>query len=352
MNDLLLVGSVPYFSAEDVLRTVSGKLGPYLRRIPDGEVLDRRYWIVRMNFQVFNGHPDLDLVQRPASVDGVETLIPRDMEDSWIFRLKAGRERLTFDFPGWRLGYAKDAIASYGIFAALKREGVIGPSTRFQVSIPSVNSVCNTKTFGTDLVELEIIRAGFQGALVAEVRTIAEHIPSGELAIQYDCSWEVTDVYGAAGLAKDDAIERNVAQFGPLAAALPADVDLGLHLCFGTFGGWPRFRPDDLSEAVNFANAIAAKAGRSFTWMHIPALDTSADAFYAPLRNLDVGEARIYLGLIHSMTDFGERLEVARRYLPEFGLAAYCGFGRLSEEEADRFLDDHLAAMKIAAASR
>ena len=40
-----LVGSIGFDTVEDVFRTVGGQLGPYLRRIPDGEVGGRRLWI-------------------------------------------------------------------------------------------------------------------------------------------------------------------------------------------------------------------------------------------------------------------------------------------------------------------
>lgn len=346
-DDLLLVGSIPFDSAEEVFRTVAAQLGGNLSRLPDGEVMDRRYWIVRMDYQVFNGHPDLDLVHRPAPVDGIERLIPAGLDDYWSFRLKEDRKRMTFDIPGWRLGYAKDAVNSYSIFSALRREGVIAEGTRFQVSLPSVNSVCNTRAFGTDLGSLEIIRSGFQDVLVAEVQNLVDRIPAQDLAIQYDCSWEITDAYGSAGLS-GDGIERNVGQFEMLTAVLPSDVQLGLHLCFGTFGGWPRFSPPDLGQAVKFANRISEVARRPFTWMHIPTLDTTQDAFYEPLSALRVGSARIYLGAIHSMESLERRLIVAKRYLPDFGLAGYCGFGRLSRAEADRFLTDHVSAIVIA----
>ena len=37
-NDLLLVGSVPLDSVEEVMRTFGGALGRYLPAVPDGEV--------------------------------------------------------------------------------------------------------------------------------------------------------------------------------------------------------------------------------------------------------------------------------------------------------------------------
>jgi hypothetical protein len=59
-----------------------------------------------------------------------------------------------------------------------------------------------------------------------------------------------------------------------------------------------------------------------------PTLDRTDDAFYAPLGKLDTKGARIYLGAIHNMATLKERVAAARKFLPDFGLAAYCGFGR------------------------
>ena len=89
-------------------------------------------------------------------------------------------------------------------------------------------------------------------------------------------------------------------------------------------------------------------AGRRMDWIHIPTLDTIDDAFYAPLSRLKAGKTSVYLGMIHSMDSFAARLAVARRYLPEFGLAAYCGFGRLQPGDMPQIFEDHLAALKIA----
>ncbi len=351
MHDkLLLVGSVPFDSAERVLTVASQTLGEHLDCIPDGEVLDRRYWIFRLMFQVFNGHGAFETVRRPAAPAGGERLIPVSREDAWRFRLKSGIEQVGFDMPGWRLGYAKDAQNSYAIFSGLKREGKVRPEARFQVSVPAVNSVCNPAIFGTDEAELKIIRAGFQEILIAEVETICRVVPPGELAVQYDCSFEVTDVHGAAGLSIGPSIARNVAQIGPLTAAVHQEAQLGFHLCFGTFGGWPRFAPEDLTRTVELANAMSAASTRLIDWFHIPALDTADPRVYAPLSKLAVGDARIYLGLIHSMESFAERYEAARKVLPDFGLAAYCGFGRLEPEQVDGILQEHLAAVSTAKA--
>jgi hypothetical protein len=81
--------------------------------------------------------------------------------------------------------------------------------------------------------------------------------------------------------------------------------------------------------------------------VHIPTLDRADDAFYAPLARLQTGDARIYLGMIHSMPTLRERLAVVRKFVPSFGLAAYCGFGRTPPEQLPQLLDDHLRALEL-----
>jgi hypothetical protein len=57
--ELLLVGSVPLDTVEQVFRQVGGPLGPYLAYMPDGEVGERRYWIDGVAYRVLNGHPEI-----------------------------------------------------------------------------------------------------------------------------------------------------------------------------------------------------------------------------------------------------------------------------------------------------
>jgi len=44
---------------------------------------------------------------------------------------------------------------------------------------------------------------------------------------------------------------------------------------------------------------------------------------------------------------FPQRLALARKYLPEFGLAAYCGFGRSPVSALPGILGDHLRAAQL-----
>jgi hypothetical protein len=347
-TDLLLVGSIPLDTAEDVFRTFGGTLGTSLKTMPDGEVGPRKHWISRVHYQVLAGHAELETVRRPQPENGVERLHPRNAADSWLFKVKDGVDRVRFGDPGWRLGYARDALNSYFVFKTLREQGALARHLRFQVSLPSVVSALPPRIF-PDRTDVDKIRPGYTDALAAEVGTLVEKIPHGDLAIQWDCSTEVQDAYGAVpGYSADGAIERSVAQFRQLSPLIPESVMLGYHLCFGTLGGWPRFAPADLSATVALANAIVENSGRRVDWIHIPVLDDAGDAFFKPLQNLRPRGARVYLGVIHHMGSFKARVAAARQYLPDFGVAAYCGFGRLAPEEMPAVLDEHLQAIKAA----
>lgn len=178
---------------------------------------------------------------------------------------------------------------------------------------------------------------------------IYDRIPHRDLAIQWDCAWEVQAVCGgAAGSSGEAEIATHIAPIARLSKQIPDGVQLGFHFCFGTFGGWPAFAPQTLSATVDLANAAVAAAARRVDWIHIPTLDRADEAFYAPLARLDAQGARVYLGAIHNMATLKARLDVARKFLPAFGLAAYCGFGRTPPSEMPRILQDHLSALNTA----
>jgi hypothetical protein len=350
-NNLLLVGSVPLDSVEEVMRTFGGALAKHLPAVPDGEVGERRSWVNRLSYQIFSGHKDLETIRRPKSVDGVEQLLPRSRDEAWQFKVRAGVDRVRFAHPGSRLGYARDAASSYFVFRTLREKGIIPDSVRFQISIPMVNSVIRPLYF-PDPADLPRVRPGYEEAIAAEVAAILAKIPNEDLAIQWDCAWEVAAVHGTAkNIPAESEIETHVAPIVRLSENIPDVTRLGFHFCFGTFGGWPAFAPADLKRTVELINTVVARVDRRVDWVHIPTLDTLNQPFYAPLANLEVKGARIYLGAIHNMATLKPRLDIARKFLPEFGLAAYCGFGRTPSEQLPQILRDHLTAVKIAGLS-
>ena len=64
---------------------------------------------------------------------------------------------------------------------------------------------------------------------------------------------------------------------------------------------------------------------------------------FALLADLDVGGARVYVGAIHHMHGAGgpsAQIDNVGRYLPDFGLAAPCGFGRAPERPGRLLADE------------
>jgi hypothetical protein len=351
-KELLLVGSVPLDSVEEVMRSFGGALGAYLPALPDGEIGERRSWVNRLCYLIFNGHADLETLKRPKPVDGVEQLLPKTRDDAWQFRVRPGIERIRFGNPGTRLGYARDAVSSYFVFRTLREKGIVPADLRFQISIPMVNSVVRPLYF-PESRDLDRVRPGFEESLAAELAVIVARIPHRDLAIQWDCAWETQAVSGSAPSSSREAlIETHLPPIARLSQAIPDGAQLGFHFCFGTFGGWPAFAPETLKPTVHLANAAVVAAGRRVDWIHIPTLDTLVEAFYAPLAGLEAKGAEVYLGAIHNMATLAARLAVARKFLPRFGLAAYCGYGRTPPSEIPRILDDHLRAVKVQDAAK
>ena len=133
------------------------------------------------------------------------------------------------------------------------------------------------------------------------------------------------------GRQRTNKLERNLAPVSALSPHVPAATALGYHLCYGTLGGWPMVEPKNLSMTVKFANRAVARSGRRVDFIHIPILDTEDESYFAPLRELDVGDTKIYFGTIHDLgrkDSFKRRLEILRRYVPQVRLSGALRLGK------------------------
>jgi hypothetical protein len=367
-QELLLVGSMPLDTVEQVFRAVGGGLGRYLAYLPDGEVGERRYWIDGIAYRVLNGHPEIETLRYPApDSEGVERWRPLGVHDQFQFRVKPGIRQVRFGDPGWRLGYTRDAVNSYFVFRTLKQQGVIPAHIRFQVCMPLTYSAVTS--FFPDPEDHARIVPGFTAALRAEVAKMVELIPHDDLAIQWDLAIEHRYIDAKLAQQGPEAAEREAARLllpaHDIAPVIPDNVALGFHACFGTLSGWPSRQPHDLTSTVTLLNAATAATTRRVDFLHLPTLGISEDSFFAPLGRLRTGDARVYLGAIHHMhgaAGLRGQCEAARKFLPAFGLAAPCGFGRaperpgrlLSEQGSappadylDVILRDHVSAASL-----
>ncbi|WP_372985023.1 hypothetical protein [Microbacterium sp.] len=334
----LLVGSVNFDDAETTMRTAAELLGPRLRRIPDGEVGKRFHWIM---FQ-----PDV-----LGEADGIERIgdepIPfRAGIDARPLRIADGVDAASIQLPP--LGYADAAIESYAIFSRLRDEGVVPAATRFQVSLPTTVAVVSSFFFGDDRAAIDPV---YTAALRREVDSILAAIPHDDLAIQWDVASEMGIIEAAPAFGRvmdvwweGDPFPGLVSRLAGLIDAVPADVEVGVHLCYGDVAEKHFFEPTDAANLVGYANAVIAASARPLTWLHLPVpIERDDEAYFAPLADLAY-DGELYLGLVHR-EDGAEgaerRIAVAQRFAPQFGVATECGIGRAPEGTTDGILRTH-----------
>jgi hypothetical protein len=257
------------------------------------------------------------------------------------FRLQAcaGPRDLTFG----SLGYADAAINSYRDFQRLQRAGALPSHMRFQVSLPT--PLAPVSTF-VALYDRAVVEAVYEQRLLAELADIVTRVPSQRLSIQWDVAAEVAIL--EAGVSthlrnpRADIVERLVR----LGRAVPADVELGYHFCYGDRGHRHFKQPEDTRLVVRLANEVAARLARRLTWIHLPVpIARDDDAYFAPLRELQPGgETEVYLGLIHyhdGLAGAERRIEAAQRHLANFGVATECGLGRRPADTVAELLRLH-----------
>ncbi len=300
-----LVGSVPLGDAEDVFRTTSSILGGRLRRMPDGETGERTNWI-GWQARFIGSNPQFEKI--PPDPSSYAPL-PR-------FKLHAplSSGEITFE----RLGYADAARASYAVFLQLKQEGLISSRTRFQVSLPTPLAPVFAFIVPSDQAMVE---PAYEAAMFAELDQIAAAIPHHELAIQWDVAVEFGILENAMPSTFEDAKKMVVERLVRLGHRVPAEVELGYHLCYGDAGH------------KHFVEPVPVPRNRTDV------------AYFAPLRRLQLHpETELYLGLVH-FTDGVEgtqrRIEAAQRVVADFGVATECGMGRRNPETIPELLRIH-----------
>jgi hypothetical protein len=334
-GDVLLVGSVPLESAREVFKTCAVALGHHLRALPDGEVGARKSWIQCQAVLVFDRHPALETVMRPKSPDG----LAREYGDNWVFRFKPGIEVIDFDdlkYSGW-------AAESYEIFRDLRQQGEIPADMRFQVSLPT--PLGGSVSFFDQPRDRELVYGAYEHAMMREVDKICRQIPHHDLALQWDVCLEVLEIAANSPLLAGEPWTRAGAQFERIAQTIPSSVMLGYHFCYGDLAHRHLIEPENLALSVRMANLAIARSNRSVDWVHMPVpIARGDDAYFAPLRELQIGDAEVFLGLIHlhdgiegSLT----RARAARRYLSRFGVAAECGLGRRGRDTLAEVLRIH-----------
>src|SRR5499427_3390388 len=249
-----LVGSIGLDTVDDVFAACGELLGPYLKRVPDGEPGGRRLWI-SWQFPLLRASPFLkaDVSTHRAGGVGFHPLMVAE---------GVNPEDVRFG----ELGYAREARASYLDFVAARDNGVLPSNVRFQVCLPTPFAV--VAPFVAENSRDAVLRA-YEAAMLREVAAVCAGIPHHDLALQWDVCIEMVMWDGRW-------------RGGP------------------PFPGMEKVFADTLARLA--ANLIAASAQRPIAWMHMPVpIARYDDAFFRPLRklHLDAG-TELYLGLVHA----------------------------------------------------
>jgi hypothetical protein len=335
---VLLVGSVPMQSAETLFREVSERIGPLLKRVPDGETGERSAWTAWQG----------KVIER---AEGVERSGARDLHGILYptYALKHGTRARDIKFGD--LGYANAALASYHQFVRLRDQG-LNRQARFQVSLPTPLAVVQAFFWGSPALP-EICDA-YEKTLVREVDQILAAIPHADLSLQWDIAvefhriWEKPD----ADLAKQFPTPVLIETIARLSDHIPARAELGWHFCYGDAGHKHFVEPRDTGLMVTIANKLTAATRRQAQWLHLPVpRDRSDQAYFAPLAGLNLNPAtELYLGLIH-LTDgvagAQRRIAAADTVVARYGVATECGFGRRPPETILSLLDLHRAVATL-----
>lgn len=304
-----------------------------LRRVPDGEPGSRAGW-VNSQLEVMMAHPSFEMVTIPDPQYG----------PPFGVRLRSDVAPEDVRFEG--VGYVESVLASFDRFRGLQKEGVVPDSWRFQFSLatPLAAMLFVHEDARAQIEEI------YEPAVLADVDQILDAIPHEQLAIQWDTAIEFAILDGDPPMPSwfGDARKGIVERLVRIGNHIPADVELGYHLCYGDFGHKHFREPADTRHLVAVANGVSAALDRPMQWMHLPVpRDRDDEAYYAPLAELKLNpETELYLGLVHStggVEGTWRRIRAARSAIDDFGVGTECGLGRRAPETIPEVLRIHAA---------
>jgi hypothetical protein len=334
---VLLVGSVPLESSAAVIEVVAASLGGLVKRIPDGEVGSRTRWIMCQQ----------DVVK---SAKGLVPGSTREIAPGYVkylYRVPGGGKSTDVEFGP--LGYSASALKSYEDFVRLRAQGRIPNGVRFQVSLPTSFAI------GMMFIEpdsVALVWPRYEARLNQEVAEILRGIPHKDLAIQWDVCVEIVTVLENPEMQKKFPADQLAASIARSSDQIPANVELGVHLCYGDPGHKHMVDPKDTAIMVELTNKLVVAVKRHLSWVHMPVpRDRDDAAYFAPLRNLKLAPGtELYLGLVH-ITDGIDgalrRIATARKVVTDFGIATECGFGRRPPETIPALLQLHRQVAEI-----
>ena len=164
--------------------------------------------------------------------------------------------------PGARLdpetiktGYADMAIESFRLFDRPQQGDVIPVGVKFQISLPTPIAPTYNNMVPTDRPALIPVLTTH---LLGEVAAIAQALPNDRIALQWDVCQEVIAWEGYYEPGPVDFQKETIAELIAIGDGVPAAIELGYHLCYGSPADEHVIQPKDAGIMVEIVNAVSA----------------------------------------------------------------------------------------------
>jgi len=106
--------------------------------------------------------------------------------------------------------------------------------------------------------------------MIGEVEKIARALPNDRIAVQWDVCQEVLAWEGYYEPSPADFHSETIAVLTEIGDAVPAAVELGYHLCYGSPADEHLVQPKDAGIMVEIVNRIVAGVRRPIQFFHLP----------------------------------------------------------------------------------
>jgi len=336
-------GSVNLPDAETVMREISSRIPQGVNRMTDGETGERNYWI-RFQVRKFEQMPEFETVLVRQAYETAPDAPPMPQ-----FRLTEGASAATIRWPN--LGYADAYTESFATFDRMRNEGTIPAGVRLQLQYPTpLASMAGT--IAPD--DLPAVAQSYEQALFADLDTALERLPHDRVAVQWDVAVEFGALEGAMG--PKIPLQGIAPGLVRCVDRVPADVPVGMHLCYGDYGHQHFKQPESLQMQVDVVNAITSGAQRPLNFVSFTVPQGRGDAaYFEPLGGLRTGsDTELYFALVPYHPDDQtpgttaeqiEHIDAALLDSPggmrHWGICTECGMGRVDADDVPRLLDLH-----------
>jgi hypothetical protein len=344
-------GSVNLPDADTVMREISSRIPAGVRRMTDGETGERGYWIM-FQIQKFLQMPQFESVSVGQSYE-----TEADAPQAPQLRLAAGATADRIEWPN--LGYADAYAASFEIFDRLQSEGTIPADVRFQVQYPTpLASMAGTIV----PQDMPAVAASYERALFADLDALLDRLPHDRCALQWDVAIEFGLLEGAMGPGSAMPLNQITPGLVRCVDRVPADVPVGLHLCYGDYGHQHFKQPESVQLQVDLVNAVVAAAHRPLRWASFTVPQARSDAaYFAPLRDLKAGaETELNFALVpyypakqpegttaDQVRHIDAALGLSAAGQRDWGVCTECGMGRVDRGDVPALLDLHYETLSL-----